>query len=327
MRCLINNNTDVFYDFAVEEYFINNFEEPVFILWKNKPTVMVGRNQNTYKEVNEKFCKENDIKIVRRLSGGGAIYTSLENLQYTLIVNKNDNKDNSFKSLARPLINFLETLGINARFTGRNDILIEDKKISGNAQYHYKDLLLHHGSILFDVNIDFLTKSLTPDLTKLTSKGIESVKSRVTTIKERLEEGYDVDRFIKEFMNFYLEKNENANYKELTHDEKTKILEYKKERWDSWEWNFGKNPKFSNTKKKKFPSGLVEVNYEVNGGKIKKIKIYGDFFSEKDINELEEKLININLSNEELSDNLKSVNVNEYINGVSNKELIDLIVD
>lgn len=325
MRCFINTNTDVFYNFAVEEYFVNNYEESVFIIWKNTPNVMIGRNQNTINEINMDFCEKNNIKIVRRLSGGGAVFSSPENFQYTLIVDKNEIDGHGFKDMAEPLINFLEELGIDAEFTGRNDILIDGKKISGNAQYNYKNILLHHGTILFDVNVDMLTKALTPDPTKLTAKGIKSVKSRITTIKEKLKD-YDVDRFMSEFMEYQL--NNKLNYlKELTEEEKDKALKIKKERWDLWDWNFGKNPKFSNLVKRKFDSGLVEINYEVKLAKIEKIKIYGDFFSTLDIVELENLFLNQKFEKENIAEKLKNINISKYINGVNNDEFINLMFE
>jgi len=326
MRCFINFEKDVFYNFAVEEYFVENYKEPVFILWKNNPNVMVGRNQNTYAEINEEFCKENNIDVVRRLSGGGAVYSSPENFQYTLILDKNQHDQVSFESLAKPLIAFLKTLGINAEFTGRNDILIDGKKVSGNAQYHNKNILLHHGTILFDVDIDQLTKSLTPDITKLTAKGIKSIKSRITTIKERLVEEMTVDEFIEKFMYFQLKSSNDHYTKAVTSDEKKEILKVKENRWDQWAWNYGKNPKFSNKKKKKFDSGLVEINYEVENGVISKMKIYGDFFGNLPIDLLVEKIIGVGFNKNDIEKRIESLEMSDYINGIGSDELIDLIL-
>lgn len=327
MRCFINHENNVFYNFAVEEYFVEHYNEPIFILWKNNPNVMVGRNQNTYAEINEKFCKENNIDVVRRLSGGGAVYSSPENFQYTLILDKDKHDQVSFESLAKPLIAFLETLGINAEFTGRNDILIDGKKVSGNAQYHNKNILLHHGTILFDVDIDQLTKSLTPDLTKLTAKGIKSIKSRITTIKERLAKEMTVDEFIEAFMNYQLKSSDENYAQALSQQEKEEILKIKENRWDQWSWNYGKNPKFSKTKKKKFDSGLVEINYEVEKGLLSDIKIYGDFFSDLPIDSLEEKMIGVEFDETVIKNNLKNIAINDYINGVTSKEFIQLLLN
>jgi lipoate-protein ligase A len=327
MRCFINHENDVFYNFAVEEYFVEHYTEPIFILWKNNPNVMVGRNQNTYAEINEEFCKENNIDVVRRLSGGGAVYSSPENFQYTLILDKDEHAQVSFESLAKPLIAFLKTLGIDAEFTGRNDILIDGKKVSGNAQYHNKNILLHHGTILFDVDIDQLTKSLTPDLTKLTAKGIKSIRSRITTIKERLDEEMTVDEFIKAFMNYQLNSSDENYTKALSLHEKKEILKIKENRWDQWSWNYGKNPKFSNTKKKKFDSGLVEINYEVEKGVLSHIKIYGDFFSDLPIEALEEKMIGVDFDKAAIQKKLKDLSVNNYINGITSKDFVQLLVN
>ena len=327
MRCLMINSNDVFFNSAVEEYFIKEFNEPIFMLWKNTPNVMVGRNQNTVSEVNEKFCKENNIDIIRRLSGGGAIYNSLENFEYTLIIDKLSNSNYSFKSIVEPLIDFLKQLGIDAQFTGRNDVLVDGKKISGNAQYHFKDILLQHGTVLYDVDINTLMKCLTPDLMKLTAKGIKSVKSRVTTLKERLPDDYNVDKFMDEFMKFNLNRSNENYYKELTEDEKIEVLKLKEDRWDKKEWNFGKNPKYSNKKKRKFTSGLVEINYEIKAGKIFNLKIYGDFFATDDISKLEDKLLNKYFEKEIIIEVLKDIKISNYIDGVNNDEFIELLFE
>jgi len=327
MRCFINHENDVFYNFAVEEYFVEHYTEPVFILWKNNPNVMVGRNQNTYAEINEEFCKENNIDVVRRLSGGGAVYSSPENFQYTLILDKDEHDQVSFKSLAKPLIAFLETLGIHAEFTGRNDILIDGKKVSGNAQYHNKNILLHHGTILFDVDVDQLTKSLTPDLTKLTAKGIKSIKSRITTIKERLVDEMTVDEFIEAFMEYQLNSTDDNYTKALSLDEKKEILKIKENRWDQWSWNYGKNPKFSKRKKKKFDSGLVEINYEVENGVISKMKIYGDFFGDRPVDLLVEEIIGVEFNKDDLENRIELLEISDYINGICSDEFIALILE
>lgn len=327
MRCFINHVEDVFFNFAVEEYFVENYNEPVFILWKNKPNVMVGRNQNTYAEINEEFCKENNIAVVRRLSGGGAVYSSPENFQYTLILDKNKNSNVSFESLAKPLIAFLKTLGIDAEFTGRNDILIDGKKVSGNAQYHNKNILLHHGTILFDVDIDQLTKCLTPDLTKLTAKGIKSIRSRISTIKESLSEAMTVDEFIEKFMTFQLENSDDNYRKALTEQEKKAVLKFKEKRWDQWTWNYGKNPKFSNVKKKKFDSGLVEINYEVNNGLISDFKIYGDFFGEMPIEILEDALIGTSFDRPSLEKKTNTIGISKFIKGIDHNDFIQFVLN
>lgn len=181
-----SNSTKPQFNLALEEYVFEHLDEygEIFMLWQNEPSIIVGKHQNTIEEINTKYVKENNINVVRRLSGGGAVYHDLGNLNYTIISKDEGSKGFDFKTFSQPVIDVLADLGIRAEFTGRNDIVIGDQKFCGNAQYMKKGKVLHHGAILFDTELDVLGKSLKVSKDKIASKGVKSVRSRVTNIKD-----------------------------------------------------------------------------------------------------------------------------------------------
>lgn len=311
-----NKSKDPAYNHALEEYLLNTGED-VFILWQNEPTVLVGRNQNVYKEVDIEYCNEKGIHIVRRLSGGGTIYTDLENMQYTFITKEQEG--DSFKTFAKPILNALEKMNIHAEFTGRNDMVIEGRKFSGNAQYHQGNRVLHHGTILFSVDMFNLQNCLTPNKKKFEGKNVASVQSRVGFLKDY------TDKTIEEFM----EVLENEICKEYSITERydpkdieEQVLKIKKERFESKEWNFGQNPKFSVDIIERHPFGLVEYGINVVKGRIKDIQINGDFFGKKDIKELEELLKGHLFEIKEITHILNEVEIDHYIQGAKKEDII-----
>ena len=183
-----SKSNDPRYNTALELYAFNELakKDDVFMLWINEPCIVVGKNQNTREEVNQKFCDDNGIKIVRRVSGGGAVYHDLNNLNYTIISNGRSGEEFDFKSFSQPVIDALASLGVKAEFTGRNDLEIDGRKFCGNAQYVRSGRIMHHGCLMFDVDTTVLTDALKVSKDKIESKGIKSVRSRVTNIKEHL---------------------------------------------------------------------------------------------------------------------------------------------
>jgi lipoate-protein ligase A len=200
MLLIYNDKTNPYFNLAMEEYLLKNFNEDLFILWRNESSVIVGKNQNTLSEINLEYIKENNIPVVRRQSGGGAVFHDLGNINFTFIANDN-NSFSDFKRFTQPIIDLLKTLDINAEFSGRNDLLIDGKKFSGNAQYNYKNKVMHHGTLLFSSQIGDLSNALKVKPIKFEGKGIKSVKSRVTNISEHLKYDIDILEF-KDFTNF-----------------------------------------------------------------------------------------------------------------------------
>ncbi|KNF09212.1 lipoate-protein ligase LplJ [Gottschalkia purinilytica] len=326
MLFIRNDSKNPYYNLALEEYALKNLHlnDDFLILWQNAHTVVVGRNQNTIEEVNSKYVKENDVNVVRRMSGGGAVYHDLGNLNYTFITRSDDNSKNNFVKFTKPVIDALETLDVHAEFSGRNDITIDGKKISGNAQYYYQDRMLHHGTILFDVNSDILKDVLNVKLDKIASKGIKSVKSRVTNICQHLKEKITIEELKNILLKFILETND-ISIKEyiLSPSDIDNINKLMEEKYSTWEWNYGESPKFELQKSKRYEGGSIDLRLNVKEGNITAFKIYGDFFGRKDVSELEKLIINKNFEEDSIRNVFKDIDITDYFYNITIDNFID----
>lgn len=320
-----NDNTNPYMNHAIEEYVLNKFNEDVFMLWRNKPCILIGKNQNTLSEINNDYVKEHNLAVVRRMSGGGAIFNDLGNLNFTFISSVCEKYFTDFKIFTYPIINALKKLSINAELTGRNDLTIHGKKFSGNAQYCYKDKILHHGSILFSVDMSKLVQALKVKDIKFEGKAVKSVESRVTNISEHLK----VPMSIIEFKHFLIEsvmnEQEDAKLYEFTKKEWADIKKICDEKYATWDWNYGHSPKFNYHNEKKFVGGILQVNINVQKGLIKNIRFYGDFFSSSDIKELEEVFTGIRYTKKALEDVLRNTDVQKYMANISKENLLEVM--
>ena len=320
---LINNTcTNAYFNLAMEEYFLKNCNEDIFLLWRNENAIIVGKNQNTLSEINYDYVKNNNIKVVRRQSGGGAVFHDLGNINFTFI-SCNDNSFSDFKRFTMPIIDALKELGIEAEFSGRNDLLINNQKFSGNAQYNYKNKVMHHGTLLFSSEINDLSNALKVKPSKFEGKGVKSVKSRVTNISSHLKKEMSVLEFKDYLMNFINKRDENSRFYELSDEDMKNINKLVEEKYSTWEWNFGNSPKYSLNNELKYPGGNVEFNLDVKDGIIKNIKFFGDFFGKEDVSFIEDKLKNIKHSEDSIKDALKDVNIDNYFLNCN----IDILVD
>lgn len=330
MIYIINDNNDPFFNHAAEEYIMDTFDDEAFMLWINKPSILIGKNQNTLSEINIDYIKENDIVVVRRLSGGGTVYNDLGNMNYTFITKRNlsdPQVKNGFERFALPVINALQSLGVDAVFTGRNDITIENKKFSGNAQYFQKEKLLHHGTLLYNCDMTKLSLALKSKPIKFVGKSVKSVGSRVTNILPHMDKEMDLLEFREYLKNYIIKTNNIEKIYKFNENDIEEIEKIVKRRYETWEWNYGKSPEYKCENAVKYPSGVVEYNVNVEAGVIKNISIFGDFFGENDIRNLEPKLIGVRHKEEELNEILNNVNINDYIKGLTNKEFIDGIMN
>lgn len=328
MLYIRNDSNDPYYNMAVEEYVIKNMDpsQEYFFLWQNRPVVVVGKNQNTIEEVNMDFVKANDIAVVRRLSGGGAVYHDLGNVNFTYIVDYRPEDVNSIKRFCTAVVKALEKMGVKAEFSGRNDITIDGKKVSGNAQYLTKNRLLHHGTLLFDSNLEMLTKALNVKQQKISSKGIKSVKSRVTNIKDHLAGNVTVEEF-KELVAKLIFEVEQSPFQEYTFtpEDIARIRCLRDGKYATWEWNFGQSPEFDLICSKRFSGGEIEARINVNGGYIRGIKFFGDFMSMRDVSEVEQRLQGEKYKEQDLRQVLSKINLNEYFGAISLDELMQVI--
>lgn len=323
---LINNtNINPYFNLAMEEYFLKNAKEDIFLLWQNENAIIVGKNQNTLSEINYDYVKNNNIKVVRRQSGGGAVFHDLGNINFTFI-SYNDNSFSDFKKFTMPIVAALKELNINAEFSGRNDLLINGCKFSGNAQYNYKNKVMHHGTLLFSSQISDISNALKVKPIKFEGKSIKSVKARVTNISEHLKVPMDILEFKDLIMDCLYKTNTDNKYYTLSELDINNINKLVEEKYNTWDWNFGHSPKYSLYNELKYPGGNVEFNLNVEGGIIKDIKFFGDFFGKCDISHIENLLLNTKHEEESLKTILNSININDYFLGADTDVLVSGIM-
>lgn len=309
---------DPYFNLASEEYLLKQKDGYYFYIWINSPAVIVGTNQNAIQEVNLSYTEENGIKVIRRLTGGGAVYHDLNNVCYTVIA-PYDVQENNYEKFTAPVIEYLNSLGVNATFSGRNDITVDGKKISGNAQTVHKDRIMHHGTVLFDTDFTVLEKALNPSKLKMESKGIKSVRARVTNVSDIIGKGkMTVAEFKKGLEQTFLNFCEKY---EFTKDDILSIEKLVDEKYSRYEWNIGRSPKGKNEFSAKFPFGIFTLNFDTDNGVIKNAEIYGDFFAIKDIKELSNRLNGAKLT----KNSIKSAiyDIANYIKGATAEEIIN----
>ena len=322
MRYIISENTDAYFNLASEEYLLKHTDEDVFYLWRNDNAIIVGTNQNTLSEINVEYVKEKEIKVVRRLTGGGAVYHDLGNINYTFIENSKKSF-NDFRGFCEPITKALNELGVQAEFSGRNDMTIDGKKFSGTAQCKHKNRVMHHGTLLFSSKKADISGALKPRDIKFTGKSVKSVASRITNISEHLETPMDVLEFRDRVMSSVAGGLDNITIFDTAEEEE--ILKLKEEKYSTWEWNYGQSPKFSMTKEGRFAGGTVEVTLDVQKGSIETIRIYGDFFGTRNISELEEKLVGVKHQEQNVLDALKEITLSDYMVNIHDEELMRLL--
>ncbi|NLC44052.1 MAG: lipoate--protein ligase [Clostridiales bacterium] len=326
MISIRNNSKDPHFNLALEEYVFYNFDpkQDYVLLWQNEPSVIVGRNQNTMEEINYKYIKDNNINVVRRMSGGGAVYHDFGNLNYTFIVNSEKDVASNFKIFTEPVMSALAKLGVKAEFSGRNDITIDGKKFSGNAQLYSKHRLLHHGTILFNSDLPVVQEALNVKIDKLQSKGVKSVRSRVTNVFPYLEEKITIEEFQDVLMKFFLDDD---NYKEneyiLTDVDLAAVNALMEKKYLTWDWNYGESPAFEIEKSKRFEGGNLSLKFNVKNGTLQKLRIYGDFFGKKDVSDIEKLLIGKQFQEEAVRKELQQIDYEEYFTGITVDNFIE----
>ncbi|MGI6451890.1 MAG: lipoate--protein ligase [Syntrophomonadaceae bacterium] len=326
MITIMNESVDPYFNMALEEYILSQMpnNQNYFMLWQNRPAVIVGRNQNTVEEINEAFIKEKGIKVVRRLSGGGAVYHDYGNLNFTFVVSGQHYFAN-FQIFTLPVIRTLERLGVMAENDGRNDILIDGRKFSGNAQYMYKNRLLHHGTILFNSNIENMVKALTPSGAKITSKGIKSVRSRVTNICEHLPNPVGIEEFKQLLTAEVMQQDPDSHCRSLSPEEIAAINHLRNNKYATWDWIYGQSPAYSKKITRSFPWGNLDVRLDIKQGLIKNIRIFGDYFAKKDIALLEKGLVGTMYQKEKIKQQLVELDLQSFLPQSTDDEFADLL--
>ena len=322
MKFFYNSSTDAPFNLALEELIASCIEDDVFMLWRNRSAVIVGRNQNTAAEVDSSYAKENDIQIVRRMTGGGAVYHDLGNINYTICTAGRQLEDSAFSRNAACVVEALNRMNVPAEFSGRNDIIVDGKKISGSAKTVLSSRTLFHGTMLFDTDLSVLTKVLTPDPDKIRAKGIKSVRSRVGNLREILPD-MEVEEFISAFTNEIISIN-NAVLEDIPQELQLKAEQLANEKYRSWQWNYGTAMSYTFSKKKRFDFGSVQLNFNVKNNCIADLAVCGDFFGSSDISILCKELEGTSLDPEVLASAIKKIPVEKFIHGAESSDIISL---
>ncbi len=318
-RFLTHDNHNAYFNLASEEYLLKQTNGYYFYLWINDPAVIVGINQNTLQEVNLAYTENNGVKVVRRLTGGGAVYHDGGNLCYTVIAPYEENENNYIKFTA-PVIEYLNELGVKAEFSGRNDITVDGQKISGNAQTVYNGRIMHHGTILFNSDMEVLTRALNPSKLKVESKGIKSIRARVTNVSDHLKNKITIEEFKKGLEEKF--KKIAIEYA-FTDKDIECINKLMNEKYSTYEWNIGRSPKAQNKFEYKFPFGIFTLNFDIEKGKIYNAQIFGDFFAVGSVEEFNNKLNGVPYIREEVERALSGIE--KVIKGASAKEIAEKI--
>ncbi|GAA3401806.1 lipoate--protein ligase [Paenibacillus hodogayensis] len=319
--------TDPTLNLALEEYALKNLpsDEDYLLFYINEPSIIIGKNQNTVEEINADYVKENGINVVRRLSGGGAVYHDLGNLNFSFITNDDGKSFHNYRKFTEPVVQALRQLGVEAELTGRNDVQVGERKISGNAQYSTKGRMFSHGTLMFDSEIDHVVSALNVNLAKIQSKGVKSIRSRVANISEFLREPLTVDAFRWKLLESIF-GGEDVPQVALTEADWEAVRRLADERYRSWDWNYGKSPSFNVQKTKRIEGvGTFDVRLNVEGGKIAGAAIYGDFFGVGEASEFADKLVGVRYDEAAVGELLKEIDLTHYFGRLTQEQWLELM--
>ncbi len=321
------NITDPRVNLAIEEYALKNLDikETYLLFYINEPSIIIGKNQNTVEEINADYVREHGIHVVRRLSGGGAVYHDTGNLNFSFITKDDGNSFHDFKKFTDPVVKALNKLGLNAELSGRNDILVDGKKISGNAMFTTRGRMFSHGTLMFDSEIENVVSALNVKLDKIQSKGIKSIRSRVTNIKEHMNEEMTMEEFKQILLSYLFEEFEEIPRYELTVKDWEQINKLSEERYRNWDWNYGNSPKSNVELSNRFAGGSVDVKLQIEKGIMRECKIYGDFFGVGDVRDIEERLIGTRYDRRDIEKALEDADMGHYFGNVTREEFLDLL--
>ncbi len=320
-------NTNPRLNLALEEYVLRNFsaDNDYLLFYINEPSIIIGRNQNTLEEINHEYVDANFLHVVRRISGGGAVYHDLGNLNFSFITNHDVKSLNNFKKFTAPVIKVLKNLDLDAELKGRNDIQVDEKKISGTAQFSTGKRMISHGTLLFDTDLGEVANALNVKMSKIASKGHKSVRSRVANISEFIKQEMDIIAFRQLLLEGLYEESEPFEKYHLTPEEWKGVHQLKEEKYDTWDWNFGRSPKFNIQRSKRFAVGEIDLRIFVEKGHIKEFKIFGDFFGKEPVENLEKLLEGARYEKEDISGLLKDIEIKEYFGDIPKIDFIELV--
>ncbi|WP_159881657.1 lipoate--protein ligase [Paenibacillus puerhi] len=312
---------------ALEEYALRHLpaEHDYLLFYVNEPSIIIGKNQNTAEEINRDYVERNGIHVVRRLSGGGAVYHDLGNLNFSFITRDDGASFHNYRKFTEPVIAALHKLGVAAELTGRNDIQVGERKISGNAQFATRGRMFTHGTLLFDSQMENVASALNVNPEKMKSKGVKSVRSRVANIKEFLAEPLSLEQF-KAHLLASIFAGEAVSQYELTDADWEAVRQLADTRYRTWEWNYGISPAFNVQHTKRLAAGTFDIRLLVESGIIREAAVYGDFFGQRDASEFMDKLIGVRFETQAIAEVLRQSELQVYFGPVTTEEWLDLLM-
>lgn len=321
------NVNDPRINLALEEYALRNFnpDKDYLLFYINEPSIIIGRNQNTLEEINFNYVEQKGIHVVRRMSGGGAVYHDFGNLNFSFITNHDLKSLNNFGKFTAPVTKILNQLGVPAELKGRNDVLVHDKKISGNAQFSTGKRMFHHGTLLLNSDLSEVSKALQVKMSKIESKGHKSVRSRVANIAEFLDTPIDIESFKNLILKGLYNEGEVFQTYKLTEAQWQDIYKLRDEKYGTWDWNYGSSPKFNIKRSKRFPIGEIDLRIYVEKGMITDFKIYGDFFGKEPVETLEKLLIGTRYEKAAIEELMRPIDIEDFFGLLPKEDYLNLI--
>ncbi|MFW3539124.1 lipoate--protein ligase [Vagococcus fluvialis] len=325
--------TDPRINLAIETYLVQEMplDEPILLFYINEPSIIIGRNQNTIEEINTEYVEKQGIHVVRRLSGGGAVYHDAGNLNFSFIMPDDGESFRNFGKVTQPIIDALHDMGVEgAELKGRNDLVIDDKKFSGNAMYSTNGRMFAHGTLMFDSDVNEVVNALKVRKDKIESKGIKSIRSRVTNIKPYLTDTHQ-NMSTKDFRQeillkiFETDKLEDVNVYKLTEKDWERINAISDKLYRNWDWNYGRSPEFDLVRRQRFAIGSIEAKMNVSEGEIKEIKLFGDFFGLGEISDVEKVLTGVKYDKESIKSAVEEIDVKKYFGNIEKEDLVGLL--
>lgn len=321
MHCVQSESTRPWFNLASEEVLLKSRTEDYFLLYRNRPSIVVGKHQNTLAEINLPYVKEKGIIVARRISGGGSVFHDLGNLNFAFITSGREGELVDYKKFTIPIIEAMKKLGLTVKLGKRNELLLGKKKISGTASHVFKKRVLHHGTLLFSSQMQDLSRALKVKAGRFEDRAVKSVRSEVTNIQDHLVQKMEVEEFEKFLFDSVLNALDGRLY-QYNEADLSEINQLMEQKFSSWDWNFAYSPRYQFTKVLPFDQGEITIHMNVEKGIVREISIKGDFLGAKDIHSLEELLTGSIHDPQTIRMRLSAVRVEEYIDGLGNERFL-----
>ena len=323
-----SDSHDPYWNLAMAEDVFHSLprDRDYFLLWQNDNAVIVGKFQNSVAEINMEYVEAHGIRVARRLSGGGAVYHDLGNVNYTFITDAGNMEELNLHAFCEPLKAALRKLGVPAEISGRNDVLIEGMKCSGSSQYLRRGRVMHHGCVMFDTDLSVLSHALNYRPEKYVSKGTKSVRSRVTNISDYMDDSVTVRQFM-DLLKDYMAEGRDLEPRTLTEDDRAAIQKLRDEKYSTWEWNFGASPRYDASVSEYVEGcGFIELSYNVKNGIILEFRSQGDYFGAVDAEDLRDRIVGTAIRRDALEKALEGIPMEKYYAGLSKERFLDLLL-